>query len=83
MTCTSTRASTGSPAPRRALALDPGRRLRAEPGDLRREELPELALRGHYPKKTKDSGTLNPSGGWSPSPVLKLDDVYIDPRFHR
>ena len=60
-----------------------------------------------YPKKTKDSGTVTPSGGWSLSPVLKfstgqftgstqiqvrftasgqrvqLDDVFIDPRFHR
>jgi hypothetical protein len=60
-----------------------------------------------YPKKTKDSGTINPSAGWSLSPVLRfttgqfkgatqiqvrftatgqrvrLDDVYIDPRFHR
>jgi hypothetical protein len=60
-----------------------------------------------YPKKTKDSGTVTPSGGWSLSPVLRfstgqftgatyiqvrftasgqrvrLDDVYIDPRFHR
>jgi hypothetical protein len=67
----------------------------------------KLAVEVLYPKKTKDSGTVNPSGGWSLSPVLRfttgqfkgatqiqvrftatgqrvrLDDVYIDPRFHR
>ena len=67
----------------------------------------KLAVEVLYPNKTKDSGTVSPSGGWSLSPVLKfatgqfkgatqiqvrftavgqrvqLDDVYIDPRFHR
>jgi hypothetical protein len=67
----------------------------------------KVAVEVLYPKKTKDSGTLVPSGGWSLSPVLRfttgqfkgateiqirftasgqrvqLDDVYIDPRFHR
>ena len=67
----------------------------------------KLAVEVLYPKKTKDSGTVTPSGGWSLSPVLRfstgqftgatyiqvrftasgqrvrLDDVYIDPRFHR
>ena len=67
----------------------------------------KVAVEVLYPKKTKDSGTVTPSGGWSLSPVLRfstgqftgatyiqirftavgqrvqLDDVYIDPRFHR
>jgi hypothetical protein len=67
----------------------------------------KVAVEVLYPKKTKDTGTVVPTGGWSLSPVLKfstgqfkgattiqvrftavgqrvqLDDVYIDPRFHR
>jgi hypothetical protein len=67
----------------------------------------KVAVEVLYPKQTKDSGAVAPSGGWSLSPVLKfstgqfqgatniqirftasaqrvqLDDVYIDPRFHR